>query len=328
MIDRIEPDLTERFRKDPEKEAFLSRLNRILAPYQEEDYVPDLPERYPTVHVIGVPRSGTTLLTQLLAAHTDIGYINNLIAAFWKAPVYGIRLSAQVVPQNMGSSYRSEFGRTRGIHEPHEFGYFWSDLLNYREMREGGEEREIDWNRVRLVLTNMTRASMGPILFKSFLLGWHIPEMQQILPRTCWLHIKRDPVQNALSLLRVRREYLGSIEEWGSMKPKEYSWLQFRPYCEQVAGQVYFLEKRYREQLRMLPTQNVISLSYRELCQSPASVISQVQQLLETHGATIEVTASPPPFFPMQQHDLNHHPDGMQLHCAWQRICDQFGPLE
>jgi LPS sulfotransferase NodH len=327
MIRRVEPELTEKFRKNPQTEAFLAKLNRILAPHQEEDYIADLPERYPTVHVIGVPRSGTTLLTQLLAAHTDIGYINNLIAAFWKAPVYGIRLSAQVVPRHSGSSYQSEFGRTQGIHEPHEFGYFWSELLDYQEMREQPEKPPIDWNRVRLVLTNMTHAAQRPIVFKSFLLAWHIAEIQAVLPKTCWIHIRRDPIQNAISLLHLRRDFLGSVDKWASLKPKEYEWLSRKPYWEQVVGQIYFLEKGYREKLRSVPAGQVLSVSYEQLCHSPDSIIQKIQAMLAQQGVSVQAVTPAPSAFSVQRYDLSQVPELMKLQKSWQSLIDQYGPL-
>ena len=181
---RIEPKLTQAYRKEPEDEVFLEKLNNLLAIYQESEYQ-ELPEIYPTLHIVGAPRSGTTLLTQLVTSHLNVGYINNLIAAFWRAPVYGIRLSKKLLPIGWQSSYKSDFGRTKGIGEPHEFGYFWSSMLGYQEMlqQEASFANEIDWKRLRLVLLNMASAFGCPVVFKSFLLGWHMEHVQKILPK-------------------------------------------------------------------------------------------------------------------------------------------------
>ncbi len=329
IVNRLEPKVTEKFKKDPEQENFLARLNSILAPYQEEDYIRNLPENYSTLHVIGPPRSGTTLLMQLLASHTDIGYINNLIAAFWKAPVYGIRLSKQVVPPNATSSYQSEFGRTRGVHEPHEFGYFWSELLNYREMREDEPDRsKIDWGKVRLILTNMTHAYQAPIVFKSFLLGWHIDRMQKTLPKTCWIYIRRDPVQNALSILDLRREFLGSVEKWASLKPKEYHWLKKRPYWEQVAGQVYFLEKRYIEQLQNIPSENRMCITYEELCSNPGKILNNIIDMVSGQGNSVNLVTAPPRNFQKQDFDLSRNQDGQKIIASWKELVRSYGGLE
>ena len=92
------------FRKDPAEESFLDDLNLRLATFHDAE-VTEQPEHFPTLHVVGPPRSGTTLLMQLLAAHLEVGYINNLIASFWRVPLYGIRLSKKVNRRNFGSAF-------------------------------------------------------------------------------------------------------------------------------------------------------------------------------------------------------------------------------
>jgi len=328
MVDRIEPEVTGKYKKDPVQEEFLARLNSILEPFQEEDYQKDLPELYPTIHVVGVPRSGTTLVTQLLAAHTDLGYINNLIAAFWKAPVYGIRLSKHLVDSQRTSSYQSEFGRTKGINEPHEFGYFWTSLLNYRQMLEPEDDKQIDWQRLRLILTNMTHAYGNAIFFKSFLLGWHMCQMQEILPRTCWIHIKRDPIQNALSILDFRLKFLGSKERWVSLKPKEYHWLKDRPYWEQVAGQVYFLEKRLQAQLKHIPEHNKLSISYEELCARPEILFEKLADILNRQNLSFsKIGQIPSSFVRQDKKDLEQSSEAKHVISAWEEFNRKFGEI-
>ena len=271
---RREPELAGEFKKDPTYEDFLFRLNETLGPQQEREYE-DRPEHHPTLHVIGAPRSGTTLALQLICAHLDVGFINNLIAAFWRAPVYGIRLSRRLIPPNAEISYRSAYGRTQRIHEPHEFGYFWSRLLRYdtMEQKAPAHDDEIDWENVRRVVTNMTHAMEAPIVFKSPLVGWHIARMHETMPRSCFVVIRRDPLQNALSMLRLRRQYYGSEEEWGNMKPRQFDQLRDAPLWRQIVGQLYHLERAVDEQVDRIDGHNVLRLTYEELCIDPRSAL-------------------------------------------------------
>lgn len=295
---RKEAETTSRYKKDPEDEHFLEKFNEILSSYQEKDYK-DLPETYPTLHIIGAPRSGTTLLSQLISSHLEIGYINNLIATFWRAPTYGIRLSKKLMPQGCPSSYQSDFGRTATIFEPHEFGYFWFSFLRYQEMLQQDEEFEnrIPWDRLRLVLNNMTHAFGRPIVFKTFLLGWHIARMQKELPKTCFIRIRRDPTQNAISLLDLRQKVLGSKEKWASMKPREYHWLKEEPYWKQVAGQVYYSEKSMTDQINQVNGRNVYEIFYEELCQNPKKVLDGTIEMLARNGSPINYVSQPPSCF-------------------------------
>ena len=296
---RRDPELAEPYRKDPTEERFLEQLNQSLAPAQEASWR-DIPERYPTLHVIGVPRSGTTLMTQLLANHLEVGYVNNLIAAFWLAPTFGIRLSRKLLKERP-TGYESEFGRTRRIEEPHEFGYFWAQLLGYDEFRERDPafETTIDWKRVRTVMTNIADAFDAPVVFKSPLLGWHIRTMLATLPRTCFLRICRDPTDNALSLLDYRRKFLGSEERWVSLKPRAFEVLQKQPYWRQVAGQVYHLDQGFSARIAAAGSPNVLDIEYAELCRNPRGVLSRVRLLLEQQGSKVSLVGNPPESFPL-----------------------------
>ena len=64
---RTDARLSDAYRKDPRQEAFLEQLNAALAPGERASYR-ELEERFPTLHVVGAPRSGTTLVTQLVAS--------------------------------------------------------------------------------------------------------------------------------------------------------------------------------------------------------------------------------------------------------------------
>ena len=287
---RKEPCLTRRFQKDAKDEAFLEKLNEALVPLQKSMYK-DVPERYPTVQVIGVPRSGSTLLVQAISSALDIGYIDNLIAAFWKAPMCGIALSKKLMSEKYNSNFESTFGRTTDISEPHEFGYFWFSLLGYTEMREPAapDNHMIDWGRVKLLMTNICQAFESPVVFKNFLIGWHMQQMSAILPKTCFVRIKRDPVENALSLLKMRKQFLGSKDAWVSMKPKEYDWLRDEPYWVQIAGQVYYIEKELDRQIVNCGSTNIIECTLEELRNHPNKLLERVSQLIKKTGASAEL---------------------------------------
>ena len=299
-----DPDLNE--------EQFIHRLNTILAPHAEAEYA-DVPEMYPTLHIVGVPRSGTTLVSQLLSSHLQVGYISNTIANFWRAPVYGIRLAQRILGSRgrPPSTYNADLGRTTGPYEPHEFSYFWRDLLAYDDHRQKPPEHDdqIDWERVRKVLVNIAQGFGGPVVFKSWLLAWHMEHVQRVLPKTCFIWIHRDLLDAAVSLL-MHRKRLGSPNQWLSFKPREYEWLRHRHYCEQVAGQIYFLNKAVAEQVRRIRGHNVLEVHYTNLCANPRVFLGDVQELLERNGLCVEAVSLPPDSFEprssFREHDLEH----------------------
>jgi len=313
--------MEERYVKDPEYERFLERFNAILSPYAEEDYL-NLPEIYPTLHVVGVPRSGTTLLVQAIATSLDVGYVNNLIAAFWRAPVYGIRLSERLLGFGLRSSYRSDFGRTSEINEPHEFGYFWTSLLQYQEMKEPESDHgaKIDWEWVQRVLINISYAFKKPVAFKSFFMIWHVSEVMKILPRTCFVRVRRDPLENALSMLVFREKMLGSKDKWVSMKPACYDIIKKNPYWIQVAYQVYYLEKALTKAINEVPVSNVLDVSLEDFRRKPDEVLVKIRDMLSRNGAQVDFKGELPKAFPARSDHLLWHEDRQRVREAIKRI--------
>ena len=291
--DRTDTPLSPRFAKDSAREDWLERMNAALQGVEEASYRSDLEERWPTVHILGAPRSGTTLVSQLAASHLEVAWMSNLTAAFWAAPCLGARLAKHLTTDDFTSDFESEFGRTQGPAEPHEFGYFWSRLLGYEEMREP-ESDEVDWQRVRLVLTNLCAAFERPVLFKSYMLGYYLNAVRKALPKTCFVYVVRDPFENAASILGARREYTATLTDWIGVKPKEYEWLRERDVHTQVAGQVHFTANAIETRLREIPEANVLRIRYEDVCDRPGSILEGVSGLLRRHGYPNEIRGTPP----------------------------------
>ncbi len=281
---RSDPDLSAAFAKDPAGEDFLEHLNRVLLPHAEDEYL-DLPEDVPTLHIVGAPRSGTTLLYQLVASELRLGYVNNLIAAFWLAPAYGIRLARKLGLHELGeTSFQSRFGRTKGAVEPHEFGYFWNHHLRYPDLAERPAEHEstIDWGHLRQVIINMAHAYERPMAFKPMLLTWHLSAMARHMSRSCFVWIRRRPRDTALSLLRMRRSLLGGYDEWASLRPAAVP--EGEPPWRQVAAQVVLLEHAIETARASIGDDRFHVVDYGRLCAEPRVVVREVADLLGRHG--------------------------------------------
>ncbi|WP_375238860.1 sulfotransferase [Aurantibacter sp.] len=269
--------LTKTYQKSEIFEEVLISLNKQLNSSQKELYKDNL-EDQTTIHIIGSPRSGTTVLSQLILSNINVGYINNFIATFWNAPIYGIHLSKKLLGDNYQSDLKSNFGRTTNLQEPHEFGYFWKHQLNYKEhlQQTYNKEHKIDWLNLRNILNQMCFAYQKPILFKSFLYGFHIKKAVQEMPKTLFIYLERDIYQNAYSILKLRKKMFGDETVWASMKPEQYSFLKNENIYRQIMGQVLFLNNEYKKQLKAIPEENKISINYTNLCENVEGSINEI----------------------------------------------------
>ena len=271
-------NLGENYRRNNTFEEVIKSLNEALYAKKFETF-PSIDTPQTSIHIIGAPRSGTTLLSQLILSHLDIGYINHLIASFWLAPIYGIHLSQKLLHRQYTSNFQSDFGRTNNILEPHEFSYFWKKHLNYSDFLQMTYQKDhsINWEELRKEIYQMVAGYQKPIVFKSFLFGFHGIEAVKHMPNCIFLLIKRDIYQNALSILRLRENRFGDKDYWASIKPHQYHDLKNETIYRQIMGQIYFLNYEYEKQLSGIKSQNKLSLSYNELCLEPESVLNKIQ---------------------------------------------------
>lgn len=287
---RKDQKLSQKYRKNQRFEEVITSLNDQLAKSQNQ-ILDDVHEDFPTVHILGAPRSGTTLVSQLIPSFLPFGHINNLIAAFWKAPVYGVELSNKLLGNNYKSNFQSDFGRTSGINEPHEFGYFWNYHLKYEQLQQKAQEHEknVDWHRLSVLLKNITHSYQRPVVFKSFLAGFHSHKLYSQLNKTGFIYLKRDLVDNTLSILKLRKELNGDPAIWGSIKPRQYEVLKNLTVYEQIVGQILCLEHEYMTQLENIPNKNKIIASYEEICANPSSFLKRISRsFLQNEDGEIE----------------------------------------
>lgn len=290
-----EPVLSDRYAKDHFEENFLSLLNGHLADFERETYQ-DLDQSSPCIYVCGAPRSGTTLLTQVLSSCLDVQPINNLVASFWRAPCVGLRLSKKLLGVDFESMYESDYGRTADIREPHEFGYFWSEILGRRSMDEPTPEmiESVDWSNFSRVLSNMQSVAQRPIIFKAFMLAYYAERVCAVLDKSLFIYVRRDFVENCASVYRGRQEYVGSESSWYSVRPLKCNGVDGIPPLQQVVMQVHYINEALSGVWSRLPERNKLILDYSAFCESPDHYVAQVADALRLLGADVAIRGSIP----------------------------------
>jgi len=274
---------------------FLEQLNQYLISfdlYRQRGY--DIVQ--PFVFVVGAPRSGTTLLTQVIAHCFDAGYICNLTARFWRAPVTGIRLAKAILGDAgaISPGWNSIIGRTdvagpRGIHE---YGYFWRALFGLKAIDDLADlERQakrIDWQGVDDALASIQH-ELGdkPVVMKGIYPAYFPTWMRDLLgDNLIWLNIERDPLDTCISILEARQAKLGDVRAWLGWYPPEPVLSQVKqiedPY-KQIVVQVSYFRRVYRELA-------ALTVSLEDLCISTRHILAQVGE-----ACGLEVVRQPPP---------------------------------
>jgi hypothetical protein len=287
------------FLKDPKDEDFVRHVNLSLQALEESSYV-EQEVQHPFIFVFGLPRSGTTLITQLLSNCMDLGFINNFMARFWLAPVTGIKLAKSLHIDSRPNVFESTFGATRNLEDIHEFGYFWRHWLkkkSFKDVERASElEKEIDWNGLRAVLANMQAQFQRPMIMKNILGSYHLRKLRKELGKVIYVYIERDELDVAVSILGARRRHYTDLNKWWSYVPPDYRKIADLDYWHQIAGQVHHLKAFYYKEMEdSAVSENLITVNYSDLVSDPGSFLENVSEFSqELYGSGIEIVNSPP----------------------------------
>ena len=260
-------------------------LNRALARFDGRSSGDARRLDQPPVFIVGAPRSGSTLLYQLLVEVLDVGYLSNRHCRLWGSPA----LVERFVPPKRSSShtYESIHGRTTGAGAPSECGEYW-----YRYFRRRPHHvslAEADPARLRALRASVRRfgaAAGRPLLFKNLYCTLRLEPIAAALPEAAFILIRRDVVDNAHSILEARKRIHGDYAVWWSTEPPEIERLRTLPAEQQAVEQVRMVEAA-AERTRAAGPERFLELRYEDLCANPRSAVDEIEAFLEGIGIPV-----------------------------------------
>lgn len=230
-------------------------------------------KQHPPVFIVGSPRTGSTLLYQMLLSQFRLSYISNSMALL---PAHMIKL-AKIYPKAasgfVGAYKENKYGYVAGLFSPNEAGKIlgkWFDDISANQHQA----------EVRRTVMALTEATGAPFILKNQRrLTINISILRQIFPEARYIITHRDPRYAAQSMLIARRNFTGGDHEWWNVKPEGYESVLDQDAIYQVLWQVMTLEEIARHALQDLAIDNsVIIMDYEQLCLNPQDVFGQLQQ--------------------------------------------------
>jgi hypothetical protein len=280
--------------------------------------------------IVGCPRSGTTLLSQLMTTCFQVSYISNAAYRYYRTPLSASWKWRDAILAYQ-SSFSSDYGRTKGPGEPNEADRFWKQWFPK-------DERPVDADYLspraiadmRAVICGLERILGGPFVNKHVGHSVRMRAFARAFSNVRFLWVQRDPLVTARSILKARHDRVArgrqqQVEDWWSARPREIDRLLGRPVLEQVCGQVYYINRNIEEDAATLGGDRCLALSYEQLCTDPRGELERICAWLEAAGIPLRQRGEPPEQFRVSTPSEQDAALMRELKDAWDRLTSSIG---
>lgn len=263
----------------PYKEDVGCRLRGGLARIEKKLIKRNLSMPFSPIFIIGVPRSGTTLLYQVLTNCLHLCYFNNLMAYFFESPALVSLLTSRMGGNRASSDFSSYYGTTVGWKSPSQGGYIWmkrwfpDDPCYIGSGFLDSKTRHEIRNTIGLIETTFG----VPFVNKWPVNSVRVRAFAEVFPEAVFIRIRRDPVMTAQSILNGRRQFWKDERVWLSAKPSNYESIRSKPVIDQVCEQVFYVDKDMDADSNAVGLHRFLDLAYEELCASPADMVNAIK---------------------------------------------------
>jgi Sulfotransferase family len=230
----------------------------------------------PLIFVCGPPRSGTTLLAQVLIRYLPVAYFNNLTSVFPRSPITANAILRRLI-RSYPVKFSAYYGKSDHLSGPNDALYLWD--------RWCGTDR----TRIPRAFDSQPRAEMRaffaavqdfyqlPLINKNNSLNTFASLVADILPTSQFICLDRDPVFLAQSLLIARKEIVGDLSTPYGIHHRAAGGASDDP-IEDVCRQVVFHQAVACDQLARIGPERFHVISYESFCATPREVVRWVAE--------------------------------------------------
>ena len=282
------------------KNKLLIPFNLILSPFErfclnnrDENFL----KNFPPVFIIGSPRSGTTVLYQLLCKYFNFGFINNFVSDWYRLPIIATSFYKKFLEGQNSVSLESRFGQSKDLYGPNEFGKFWYQWFD--DFHNPKKRISSIRDEIRLEVSGLTKVHKKSILFKNVVNSMRVVLINNIFNNSIFIVITRDELDTAQSILNARiRLYNNKNHLWSVVPPSVNFSASEEPYWRQIVQQIRGIYSNINLAKETIGDKKFIYVKYKDLCNNTAVVLKSIKNQLYKQGIAVSTDT----LFPSELH--------------------------
>ena len=259
----------------------------------------DRPLEHAPLIIVGAPRSGSTLLYQLLVRRFDVTYLANRHCRYFGAPSLVERFGGRGASPS--ADFSSKHGLTAGSWGPSECGPFWYRFFHKSPQAVAlADAQPDDLRRLRASFRALGDAGARPLVFKNLLCALRLEAIAHALPEARFVVISRDLEEHARSILTARQRANGEVDSWWSAEPSGWEQLRELEPAQQVLGQIDAIHATIDAARDQIGRDRFINVTYEDLIAETLRELGAISTFAAAHGSTLAVRGDVPASFPRQ----------------------------
>jgi hypothetical protein len=241
-------------------------------------------DHYPIIFVIAPPRSGSTLIYQLLNRGTKSLYLSNFWNLLYALPYIGGRYVKSV---SKNRSFKSDRGLVPGLSGEAEGMKFWSYWTG-----QGLEDKKniISKERVKYIKSVFSTLLSKDIPMISGYLGhsFSVEFLRKNFPGCIFIYLKRDELSNIYSMVQTFKGFEENRKDfiWMSLKP--IGWEDKKK--EEVTDKVLWQYKSIKQKIESeISDKDTLIVNYEEICKQPRVFLDNVSNFAKDKGINLSL---------------------------------------
>lgn len=252
----------------------------------------------PPIFIVGPPRSGTTLLYELLVNCLRFSYFSNIAHRLYLTPAAATRVFRGRIRRWSGR-YENVYGHIPGWGSPNEGGWIWRRWLPEESALTADDAPGRDIDTMCRTVAAVAGALDAPFMSKNVMHSVHMSLLDCVFPGCLFLEMHRAPGDNARSILRARMDSygVGGAKRWLSVRPPGWEeWTDAHP-VDQAVWQVRAVHRQVEASTLQVGLRRRLQIEYEAVCDRPGEVVQRVTEFLGDHGVSLSSRREAPGAF-------------------------------
>ena len=237
----------------------------------------------PMILVVGIQRTGSTFVSQILSNAFDFSEIGNFNCIFWRSRYFIHKWYNRFFKKRTSLKYfKSYYGISRGLStvgDCYEVYDQWFGKNHYSAPDQLDEKKRQDMANY---FGRLHAATRKPLLLKNNRNTLLLKEWRSIFPNAYFVVVKRELAEVVRSTVQASYDFFGDPPTlWGLYPKNEPFQLGEGSIVEQACKQCYYLEQELNESIDKLEDGSFVVVQYETFCKEPGKYLARIKSEIE-----------------------------------------------